>query len=55
VVSQLNYLAAPAEIAGASWRDFGAIILVPKLDDAIALVDRFAPEHLESPPAMRTL
>ena len=30
-----------------SWRDFGAIIMVPKLADAIALVDRLAPEHLE--------
>ncbi len=35
------------EIAGASWRDFGAIILVADLRDAIALVDRIAPEHLE--------
>jgi histidinol dehydrogenase len=36
-----------AEIAGASWRDFGAIITVAKLDDAITLVDQLAPEHLE--------
>jgi histidinol dehydrogenase len=36
-----------AAIAGASWRDFGAIILVPSLAEAIALVDRLAPEHLE--------
>jgi histidinol dehydrogenase len=36
-----------AEIAGASWRDYGAVILVERLDDAIALVDRLAPEHLE--------
>ena len=36
-----------AEIAGASWRDFGAIILVERLDDAVPLVDRLAPEHLE--------
>jgi histidinol dehydrogenase len=36
-----------ADIAGASWRDFGAIIVVPALPDAIALVDRLAPEHLE--------
>ena len=36
-----------AEIAGASWRDFGAIILVPSLAQAPALVDRLAPEHLE--------
>ncbi len=33
--------------AAASWRDFGAIITVAKLDDAVALVDRLAPEHLE--------
>jgi histidinol dehydrogenase len=36
-----------AEIAGASWRDFGAVILVKKLEDAIPLIDRIAPEHLE--------
>jgi histidinol dehydrogenase len=36
-----------AEIAGASWRDFGAVILVGKLADAIPLIDRLAPEHLE--------
>ena len=36
-----------AETARASWRDFGAIILVSALADAIPLVDRLAPEHLE--------
>ncbi|WP_350333174.1 histidinol dehydrogenase [Coralliovum pocilloporae] len=36
-----------SEIAGASWRDYGAIILVDDLDSAIPLVDRMAPEHLE--------
>ena len=36
-----------AAIAGASWRDFGAIIHVASLEDAIPLVDRLAPEHLE--------
>ena len=36
-----------AEIAGASWRDFGAVILVDTLASAIPLVDRLAPEHLE--------
>ncbi len=36
-----------AEIARASWNEFGAIILVGRLDDAIPLVDRLAPEHLE--------
>ena len=35
------------EIAGASWRDFGAIIRVEKLADAIPLADRIAAEHLE--------
>ncbi len=35
------------EIAGASWRDFGAVILVRDLVEAIPLVDRVAPEHLE--------
>ena len=34
-------------IAGASWRDFGAIIAVSDLDEAVALSDRIAPEHLE--------
>ena len=38
---------ARAEIAGASWRDFGAVIRVSDLDRAAALVDRLAPEHLE--------
>lgn len=36
-----------AEIAGASWRDHGAIILVRELNEAPALIDRVAPEHLE--------
>ncbi len=35
------------DIAAASWRDFGAIVLVSSLRDAIPLVDRLAPEHLE--------
>jgi histidinol dehydrogenase len=34
-------------IAAQSWRDHGAIICVPRLDDAVALIDRLAPEHLE--------
>jgi len=46
VDSQLKTLPR-AKVAGASWRDFGAIILVPKLADAVALVDQLAPEHLE--------
>jgi histidinol dehydrogenase len=35
------------EIAAASWRDFGAVILVPSLEDSLTLVDAIAPEHLE--------
>jgi histidinol dehydrogenase len=35
------------ETAGASWRDFGATILVRNFDEAIPLVDAIAPEHLE--------
>jgi histidinol dehydrogenase len=46
VESQLKTLSR-ADIAAASWRDFGAIIVVPKLADAIRLVDDLAPEHLE--------
>jgi len=34
-------------IAGASWRDFGAVITVRDLDEAAALSNRIAPEHLE--------
>jgi histidinol dehydrogenase len=36
-----------ASIAGASWRDFGAVIMVGQLDEAVPLVDAIAPEHLE--------
>ncbi|MEX0841692.1 MAG: histidinol dehydrogenase, partial [Xanthobacteraceae bacterium] len=34
-------------VAAASWRDFGAVILVRKLDEAVPLIDAIAPEHLE--------
>ena len=34
-------------IAGASWRDFGAIITVRDLGEAALLCDDIAPEHLE--------
>ncbi|MBR9844380.1 MAG: histidinol dehydrogenase [Rhodobacteraceae bacterium] len=34
-------------IAGASWRDYGAVITVADLDQAAALSNRIAPEHLE--------
>ncbi|MFX8453463.1 histidinol dehydrogenase, partial [Acinetobacter baumannii] len=36
-----------AEIARASWNDFGAIILVEKLDQAVDLANAIAAEHLE--------
>src|SRR6056300_2059362 len=35
------------DIAGPSWRDYGAVIVVPDLDVAAQLSDRIAPEHLE--------
>ncbi len=35
------------EIAGASWRDNGALIVARDLDHAAALSDRLAPEHLQ--------
>ena len=34
-------------IAGASWRDNGAVIVVDSLDQAADLANRIAPEHLE--------
>ena len=34
-------------IAGPSWRDFGAVIVARDLEEAAALSDRVAPEHLE--------
>ena len=46
VESQLKTL-PKAEIAGASWRDFGAIIIVDDFEQVVALSDRIAPEHLE--------
>jgi histidinol dehydrogenase len=36
-----------ADIAGASWRDNGAIILVPELAACAPIVDRIAAEHVE--------
>ncbi len=34
-------------IAGQSWRDNGAVIVVQSMEEAAALSDRIAPEHLE--------
>ncbi|HEV7246150.1 MAG TPA: histidinol dehydrogenase [Shinella sp.] len=36
-----------AETAAASWRDYGAVIIVPNLQKAIPLANRIAAEHLE--------
>ena len=36
-----------AAIAGASWKDYGAVILVRDWVEGCALVDRLAPEHLQ--------
>ena len=36
-----------AEIASASWRDFGVVITVGTLEEALPLVNRLAAEHLE--------
>ncbi len=46
VERQLSTLSRKA-IAGASWRDYGAIIVTRKLADAVPLADRLAAEHLE--------
>jgi len=46
VVTELASLAR-ADIAGASWRDNGCIILVPDLAGAAPIVDRIAAEHVE--------
>ncbi|MGX5851018.1 histidinol dehydrogenase [Mesorhizobium sp. PL10] len=36
-----------AETAAASWRDFGAVILVETIEASLPLVDRIAAEHVE--------
>lgn len=36
-----------AAVAGASWRDYGTVIATRDLNEAAALSDRIAPEHLE--------
>jgi histidinol dehydrogenase len=46
VESQLNTLPR-APIARASWNDFGAIITVRSLDEAVSLANAIAAEHLE--------
>jgi histidinol dehydrogenase len=46
VASQLKALPR-GSIAHAAWRDFGAVIRVRDLDEAVPLIDAVAPEHLE--------
>jgi histidinol dehydrogenase len=46
VEAQLTTLPRAA-VARSSWENFGAVILVDRLDRAPALSDRLAPEHLE--------
>jgi histidinol dehydrogenase len=36
-----------AKVAAASWRDYGAVIVVRALQEAVPLIDAIAPEHLE--------
>ncbi|NKB21231.1 MAG: histidinol dehydrogenase [Alphaproteobacteria bacterium] len=36
-----------ADIARESWKTYGAVVIVATLDDAVPLIDRLAPEHLE--------
>ena len=38
---------ARRDVATASWRDFGAVVLVETLEQAVGLSNRIAPEHLE--------
>ncbi len=46
VDAQLKTLAR-ADVAAASWRDYGAVILVPDIAASVPLADRIAAEHLE--------
>jgi histidinol dehydrogenase len=46
VVVQLAALPR-GKVADASWRDYGAVIVVPTLEQALPLVDALAPEHIE--------
>ena len=36
-----------ADVAGVAWRDYGEIILVDSIDEAVAEADRVAAEHVE--------
>jgi histidinol dehydrogenase len=50
VIAEVNLQLETLErraIAGLSWRDFGAVIVVNDMVQAVALSNRLAPEHLE--------
>ena len=46
-VDRLLQRLSRAEIAAASWRDFGAVIVTRDLSQGAAIANRFAPEHLQ--------
>jgi sulfopropanediol 3-dehydrogenase len=46
IARQLTTLATAA-VAGAAWRDYGRIILVDSEDEAVAVADQIASEHVE--------
>jgi sulfopropanediol 3-dehydrogenase len=44
----IDDLPAPArDAAGAAWRDYGEVVLCGRREEAVAVADRYAPEHLE--------
>jgi histidinol dehydrogenase len=46
VDEQLKTLST-AELAATSWRDYGEVVVVDDLDEAFALADDFASEHVQ--------
>lgn len=46
-VDELLKVLPTAELAGASWRDFGEVAVVRDLDAAYALADEYASEHVQ--------
>ena len=46
-VARLLAVLPRTAIASAAWADHGAVIVVPRLPDAVPLIDAIAPEHLE--------
>lgn len=46
-VDELLKILPTAELAGASWRDFGEVVVVDTIQDAYALADVYASEHVQ--------